>query len=246
MTRTTLEQTTVGDIVANDFRTAAVFERHGIDFCCGGRRTIAEACHAARVDPVEVVQALEVVDSSTAGEGEASAMTEWPLDRLADHIVETHHAYVRSALPAIAPHLATLVRVHGERHPELTQVSVAFSRMSEGLVQHMMKEELVLFPYIRELANADHGRRPPCPFGTIEHPIRMMEREHQDAGRDLQMLRELTNGYEPPADGCATYRLTMAELDAFEREMHLHVHLENNVLFPRATERERELRRMAS
>jgi regulator of cell morphogenesis and NO signaling len=238
-----LEDTMVGDVVGHDFRTAAVFERYGIDFCCGGRRSIADACRAAAVDPAAVEQALQAVTADAAGgSGEPGApdrndATGWPVARLIDEIVGVHHQYVRSALPLIGRYLAKLVQVHGARHPELRQVASSFERMGVELSQHMMKEERVLFPYIKELAAGTH--LPASPFGTVANPIRMMEREHQDAGDETRLIRELTNGYVVPDDGCTTYRVCLAELAQFERDLHRHVHLENNVLFPKALELER-------
>ncbi len=160
-------------------------------------------------------------------------VTRWPADRLIDHILVVHHAYIRSALPAIARHLAKLVDVHGARHPELARVAAAFDEIDRDLLQHMMKEERVLFPYIRELA-AEPDLSRVSPFGTVENPIRMMEREHREAGDEMRLIRELTGGFTVPADGCATYRICFEELAAFERDLHRHVHLENNVLFPKA------------
>jgi len=224
---------TVGDIVAADFRTAAVFEQFGIDFCCGGRRALVDACRAAAADPDAVVrelQALPPVDER------ADDPARWPVDQLIDHIEQTHHAYVRTALPWIAKLLAKLEEVHGARHAELRLVLAAFRRMADDLTQHMVKEERVLFPYVRDLAaHADEL----CgglvsPFGSVENPIRMMEREHRDAGDEMQTIRTLTNDYTPPADGCTTYAVCMAELRGFDRDLRRHVHLENNILFPRA------------
>ena len=230
------ECTTVGEIVASDFRAASVFEQFGIDFCCGGRRSIAEACQTAAVDPQVVSRALEALPPPEARDD--ADVTRWPLDRLIDHIRSTHHAYVRSALPTIGRYLAKLVEVHGARHPELARVAQSFDQMGRDLLQHMLKEEHVLFPYIRELAVRPDDGPIPSPFGTVENPIRMMEREHREAGDDLRLMRELTNGYTAPADGCTTYRVCFAELARFEQDLHRHVHLENNVLFPKAIERE--------
>jgi regulator of cell morphogenesis and NO signaling len=232
-----LERTTVGEIVAGAFRAAAVFERFGIDFCCGGRKSLADACRAAAADPRAVERALAAL--AAGGRDETDDVTRWPLPRLIDHIEETHHAYVRSALPAIGSRLAKLVEVHGERHPELARIAAAFDDMGRDLLQHLLKEERVLFPYVRELAEATQCRPAPSPFGTVENPIRMMEREHREAGDEMRLIRELTNGFTPPADGCATYRACFEELRAFERDLHRHVHLENNVLFPRAVALER-------
>jgi regulator of cell morphogenesis and NO signaling len=222
---------TVGELVADDFRTAAVFEQFGIDFCCSGRRTLAEACRAAAADPVSVVRAL----SALAPAIDADEAARWPIPRLIDVIVATHHAYVRAAMPAITRHLAKLVEVHGSRHPELARVAAYFEQIVADLSQHMMKEEHVLFPYVRDLAEAgDTCGRTRSPFGTVANPIRMMEREHQEVGDALRLIRELTRGYAAPGDGCATYAITMTELQQFERDLHRHVHLENNVLFPAA------------
>jgi regulator of cell morphogenesis and NO signaling len=226
----TFEQTTVGDIVATNYQTAAVFERFGIDFCCGGRRSLAEACRTAAADPAVVAQALRSIPGADV-RGEVD-VTSWPLDRLVHHIIDTHHAYLKSALPLIGAYLTKLVAVHGERHPELARVSALFDQLGTDLRQHMLKEEHVLFPYLCELASPHAAH--PSPFGTVENPIRMMEREHQDAGDDLRQIRELTNGFTVPADGCATYCVCFAELARFESDLHRHVHLENNVLFPRA------------
>ena len=227
------ETATVGEIVATDFRTAAVLEAFGIDFCCGGRRPLVDACHSAGVDPAKVIRELQQLARSPRGDDDAAA---WPLDRLIDHIVTVHHAYVRQALPTIARYLAKLREVHGQRHPELARVAQVFSAMHDELSQHMLKEEQVLFPYIRDLLEPDRrgSSGVQSPFGTVEDPIRMMEREHQEAADALRTIRTLTGGYVAPADGCTTYQVRMAELDRFERDLHRHVHLENNVLFPRA------------
>jgi regulator of cell morphogenesis and NO signaling len=227
-----LTTTTIGDIVATDFRAADVFERFGIDFCCGGARSFDDACRSVDADPAEVRRALDALPAPDRVQDE---VTEWPLNRLADHIVDTHHAYVRAAMPTIARYLAKLIEVHGARHPELTRVASHFDRLSAELDQHMAKEEQVLFPYVRQLAaSAPGGRHFPSPFGSVENPIRMMEREHREAAGELDAIRTLTNGYAPPDDGCTTYAVCLAELQRFERDLHRHVHLENNLLFPKA------------
>lgn len=228
-----LESPTVGDIVAADFRAAEIFEQFGIDFCCGGRRSFDDACRSAAADPSAVLKALNAISRKPAERNEVSS---WPLDRLIDHIETTHHGYVRRALPSIARHLAKLVEVHADRHPELVSVGHAFADMNDELLQHMLKEERILFPYVRDLVERERAAcgRTISPFGSVENPIRMMEREHREAAGTLQLIRELTGGYAVPPDGCTTYAVCMAELAQFERDLHVHVHLENNVLFPRA------------
>ena len=228
---------TVGDIVATDFRAASVFEQFGIDFCCGGRRSVAEACRAAEVDPAVVERALDALPAAQGSEEEDVAS--WRVDRLIDHILSTHHAYIRSALPTLSSYLAKLVEVHGQRHPELSRVASSVEHLGRELLQHMMKEERVLFPYIRTLATSNGDTPRSSPFGTVQNPIRMMEREHVEAGEEMNVIRELTNGYTAPADGCTTYRVAFEELARFDRDLHRHVHLENNVLFPKAVELER-------
>ena len=230
-------EATVGDIVAADYRTAGVFEQFGIDFCCGGRRSLDEACRTASADPTDVVRALTALPPHRVDDDD---VMRWPVDRLIDHIVTVHHAYVRSALPRIAGYLAKLQEAHGARHPELARVAPTFDQVSADLEQHMLKEEQVLFPYVRDLA--EHAEEPcgalPSPFGTVLNPIRMMEREHRAAADELGTIRELTNGYTAPEDGCTTYAVCMAELARFEQDLHRHVHLENNVLFPKAVQLE--------
>lgn len=222
-----------------DFRTAAVFDRFGIDFCCGGRRSLSDACRTAAADPDAVAQALDALPPTVETGDDA---TRWPLPRLIDFIVSTHHAYVRSSMPTIARYLTTLEEVHGSRHPELSRVVAYFDQLRGDLEQHMLKEERVLFPYVRDLAErSDSCDRTQSPFGTVENPIRMMEREHREAADALRIIRELTRGYTAPEDGCTTYAICMAELQRFERDLHRHVHLENHVLFPAAVEIEQRL-----
>ncbi|OFW19549.1 MAG: iron-sulfur cluster repair di-iron protein [Acidobacteria bacterium RIFCSPLOWO2_02_FULL_65_29] len=228
-----LEDATVGEIVAADSRAAGVFDRFGIDFCCGGRRSLTDACRSAAADPSAVVNALGTLPPRAQGHTDVG---DWRLDRIIDHIIATHHSYVRSVIPTISCHLATLRDVHGARHPELACIATVFDELGADLEQHLAKEEHVIFPYIRDLA--EHAERGfgvfLSPFGTVETPLAMLEREHREAADEMRVIRELTDGYAVPADGCATYAACMSELEEFEHDLHQHVHLENNVLFPKA------------
>lgn len=227
-------ESTVGDLVASDYRAAAVFHRFGIDFCCGGGSSLSEACRKQNVSATEVIQALTTACATPdAGTPRFNA---WDVQALVSYIVSNHHAYVRDALPTILAHTRKLADVHGPNHPELVEVSALFNGVAEEMTSHMMKEEHVLFPFINALgAAAQRGTAAPVPpFGRVSNPIRMMEQEHESAGTAMARIRELTGGYAPPADGCTTYRITMQELEAFENDLHAHVHLENNILFPKA------------
>jgi regulator of cell morphogenesis and NO signaling len=234
MTRTQLETTTMGDIVSSDYRASAILDRYGLDYCCGGARTLAEGCRQRGVSVDAVVAELHSLDPHHRETPERDPAA------LIDHIVSRHHGYVRSTIPVIQQHLAKVAAVHSARHSELPFVESQFSKVAAELMQHMVKEERMLFPYIAALADAVHGDGAPPPdiFGTVQNPIRMMEIEHQEAGHGLEAIRELTRDYQPPEDACATYRLVLQELRAFEADLHEHVHLENNVLFPQAVELE--------
>jgi regulator of cell morphogenesis and NO signaling len=239
MTRSHLDTTTLGDIVARDARAGAILDRYGLDYCCGGARSLAEGCVQSGVDIQRVVADLEALDP------EARETPEEDLPALIDHILAQHHAYIREAVPVVQNHLTKVVAAHGERHTELPLVASRFTAVAGELAVHMMKEERVLFPYIRALADAARNDAPPPPdmFGTIQNPIRMMEAEHEEAGGGLAEIRELTRGYEAPDDACTTYRMLLEELETFEHDLHRHVHLENNVLFPRAVDLEEEFDR---
>ncbi|MGE3959960.1 MAG: iron-sulfur cluster repair di-iron protein [Vicinamibacterales bacterium] len=222
----------LGSIVAADFRMASVLDQFGLDYCCHGKRTLEEACQQHQVSLEAVESALSLVSGPAADMPDAS----WSADELTRFIVRRHHAYVRAQLPVIDAHLQKLVAVHGGRHPELRPLHEHFRAIADELQMHMMKEEEILFPYIRALAAAaEQGTgAPPNMFGTVMNPIRMMEAEHQSAGNELEAVRTLTGHFTVPADGCTTYRVCFGELEAFDRDLRTHIHLENNLLFPKA------------
>jgi regulator of cell morphogenesis and NO signaling len=224
----------VRDIVLRDFRAAMVFHRHGINFCCGGNVPLWSACRDRQV-PED-----EVLDDLARACGEPDPVTprfaEWEPETLIAYIVGAHHAYLRAALPAVAAHTQRLAASHGERQPELREVADLVETLVAELTSHMAKEENILFPYIVATADAvRRGRpRPVAPFGRIDSPLRILEAEHEVAGAAMDRIRTLTDGFTPPADACTTHRVCLQELDALQRDLRTHVHLENNLLFPRA------------
>lgn len=225
--------TAVGDIVAADFRAAAIFDEFGIDFCCGGRNTLAEACRKRNKNPEAVLAALT---RGCSVQGIAPRFDEWPLDTLIGHIVGAHHTFVKQALPSLVAHTRKVAAVHGSNHPEMHQVARLTQRIADEMYSHMMKEEQILFPYITAAvaARASGSPIPAAPFRSIDGPIEMMQAEHEVAGGAMAEIRALTGDYVPPQNACTTYRITLLELEAFERDLHTHVHLENNILFPKA------------
>lgn len=229
---------TVGEVVANDFRTAAIFEKHGIDFCCKGNTPVQEACAKKNIDVDEVINDLEALQSSAMEE--TTAYKAWSAEQLIDHIEEKHHRYVAEKIPVILQFLNKLCKVHGQRHPELHEVYQLFHDSAGELTQHMKKEELILFPRIMKLASASAESNDFTP-GMVFSPIEMMMHEHDTEGERFRQISRLTNNYQAPADGCTTYRVAFAMLREFEQDLHLHIHLENNILFPKAMLLEKEM-----
>lgn len=241
MTRSALATTPLADIVRADIRAGAVLDRYHLDYCCGGAMTLADGCRQRGVDVDRVVADLDALNP-----GEAETPTDDPVALMA-HITSRHHGYVRESLPRIQHHLTKVVAAHGARHPEISSVESEFSAIAEELTQHLVKEEVVLFPYIAALWEAvqHEGPVPPDMFGTIQNPIRMMEIEHDEAGSRMKRIRQLTHDYAVPADACHTYRLVLGELDAFEQDLVRHVALEDHVLFPQAVRLEEQTELMA-
>lgn len=234
-------QSTVKEFVVRDFRAAAIFERHGIDFCCKGGVSLETACAEKGLDPALLYRELEGL--APADETQ-ERYDDWELDALVGHIVSKHHRYVRSTIPILRKHTAKVASVHGERHPEVLEIGRLFEAVADEMHSHMFKEEMMLFPYINALASARRNGAPApvAPFGTVANPIRMMEAEHSSAGGAMERIRALSSGYEPPADACTTYRVSYEELRQFELDLHTHVHLENNILFPGAVALETAVR----
>ncbi len=232
----TAEAMTVADLVSEAPLRAGVFERHQIDYCCNGGRTLREVCAEKGLDVEALVAELE----TTPPAGESRDWKSAPLAELAHHIVATHHEYLRSTLPSVGKKLDRVVAVHGARHEFLHRLEVAFRALEAELVPHMAKEEMVLFPLIGAIERAanEGSPPPPAPGGSVQNPIRMMMMEHDNAGNMLAQIRSATSDLQPPADACNTFRALYAQLEELEKDTHTHIHLENNILFPRAAELE--------
>ena len=235
-----LKEKTIGEIVAKDYRAAAVFESFGIDFCCGGNITVDEACRQNSVNPNEVAGKLAAIVNTQ--QGNSIDFRSWPLDLLADYIQKKHHRYVEEKTPILKQYLAKICSAHGDRHPELFEIKKEFDASAGELAMHMKKEELMLFPFIRKMVQAKSSGQPlpPSSFGKIETLIQTMIQEHDIEGDRFKKISALSGNYTVPADGCNTYRITYATLKEFEDDLHLHIHLENNILFPEAIKLEKE------
>jgi regulator of cell morphogenesis and NO signaling len=228
----------IGELVAEDYRSATVFESYGIDFCCKGNRSIEDACEKKKINPDDVLKALDNVLKTTNDEN--VDYTAWPKDLLVDYIEKKHHRYVEERIPILKQYLAKIAAVHGDNHPELIEVNEQFIASAGELTQHMKKEELILFPHIRKMVkNEMTGGELDAPhFGTVKNPIAMMMSEHENEGDRFEKIVELTNGYVPPSDACSTYTVAFSMLKEFEQDLHRHIHLENNILFPWAVKAE--------
>ena len=229
----TVTDKTVAQIALENPNAAREFEKLGIDYCCGGKHSLEDACAAANVSVDEVLKRLEAVSPTLKNAPDFEGMS---LADLISHITSTHHVFVRNESPHVRELATKVATKHGEKHPELLQVQEIATALTDELAVHLMKEEQILFPYIlaMEEAKVAGETAPPAMFGTVANPIRMMEREHDDAGEALRALRLVTNNYTLPDDACTSYQLLYQGLQAFEADLHQHIHLENNLLHPRA------------
>lgn len=238
---------TLAEIVTANHEAATVFEKYQLDFCCKGKRPLLQACKEKNLPEEEVAKELkEVIASSTVTDG--NLLNYISLTQLCDYIVDTHHAYVRQSSKQIAFYLEKIASKHGGRHPELVQIFELFRIVNEEMASHMYKEENILFPRIKELEkqNTDSLKLGLPASGYIEAPIAVMEHEHDNAGTLLEQIRQKSNNYTAPGDACTTYRVAFASLQAFEADLHKHVHMENNIVFPRAIELTRKLNQPSS
>ena len=239
--REAFEQLTLSQIVTKDHHAAGVFEKYNLDFCCKGNKSLGEACKDAGLNADEILSELH--DNYPVKDEGGFRFNDWELDFLADYIINNHHQYVRNSIPVISAHAEKVAQVHGKRHPETVEVNKIFSVVYKDLRQHLMKEEEILFPYIKYLVKVKNNSSKPEPpyFGTIKNPINMMESEHASAGDNLFQIRKLTENYSLPADACTTYSTYYKELKEFEEDLHKHVYLENYILFPKAIKVEEKI-----
>jgi regulator of cell morphogenesis and NO signaling len=222
------KEITIGEIVAIDYRAAEVFKEAGIDFCCGGKKSIDETCTEKGIDKVELIRKLEELESTP--NTTTHNFMEWEPGFLCDYIVNTHHKYVLKTLPDLVGYTEKIASVHGKEHPELEEVAVLFSKINKELQQHLKNEEEVLFPALKEVLVSGSKKAK----ADIISEITRLSGEHEFAGGAMDRINELTSGYKVPPDGCNTYNITFKLLSQFEDDLHTHVHLENNILYPKA------------
>lgn len=227
---------TIGEIVAADFRTAAVFEKHGIDFCCGGRVTLAAVCTENGLDLAAIAEELEAVKNDPSDRSQN--YSSWALPFLADYIVNTHHVYLKENDEQIAAYARKIADVHGAHHPEVIRIAEIFSKITADMTAHLKEEEEVFFPALKRVDAARISGNTPDPDDreTIRLTLLTLYREHEEIGDAVHTIRDLSKGYAIPDDVCNTFTVTYRKLKEFEDDLHKHVHLENNILFPKASE----------
>ena len=225
---------TLSEIVTDNFHTAVVFEKYNLDYCCNGKKQFEDACKENNIDPNLVLIDLEKVNNNVAVNEQN--YEDWAMDFLIDYIINNHHQYIRKMIPLIAEHGEKATVAHGENHPELLKISEIFAVIYKDLRQHMLKEEQILFPFIKQIVQIkeNNGQTEKPYFGSVQHPIQMMEAEHENAGDGFNEINQLSKNYKIPTDACPTYSVFYNALIEFEKDIHKHIHLENNILFPKA------------
>lgn len=233
---TVMTTKTVREVALENRAATRVFERFGIDYCCGGNQALEQACQRAGVSVEEVIDSLEMEKEAARTRKQLHNWQSESLSELMTYIKNTHHKHTREETVRLAALLQKVCSVHGKNHPELFGIRETFGRVSQELMTHMMKEEMVLFPYIERMEESVIQNEPvlPAPFGSIQNPVAMMEHEHDSAGAALQSMRKASSDFAPPTNACINYQTLYKALAAFEADLHQHIHLENNILFPRA------------
>ncbi len=228
---------TVRELAIEMPNATRIFEKLKIDYCCGGDQPLNTACAAAGLSVEDVVRMLEEAGKRDENQ-EAMNFQDAELGNLMRYIVDKHHVFTREEIERLTALIEKVCNAHGHNHPELLNIQSLFSELANDLTPHMFKEERILFPYIAELERASSQGRPPMPppFGTVKNPVRMMMMEHDTAGDILRKIREASANFNTPPDTCISYQTLYRALEAFEQDLHQHIHLENNILFPRAVE----------
>ncbi len=233
-------ETRIGDIVKVNFKTAQIFDKHRIDFCCNGGNSLSEACDKSNTDIDKILPELEAL--VLVNDPDSNYMNGLSLDALCDYIEQRHHTYVRESIPFLQQKLEKLCDVHGDHHPELFEIKTLFNGAVENLNAHMEKEELILFPYIRKMVIYQNGKlEAGNEFGEVMSTIDLMGKEHQTEGERFERISRISEGYTCPPDGCNTFQVTYQTLKDFEQDLHRHIHLESNILFQKAVALEAEL-----
>ena len=238
---TITEDKTVAEIVTENIKTAHVFKKYDIDFCCGGDVSVKSACMDKNIDFEVLEKELSEINKSAKN---AYDYNNWDLNFLIDHIVQIHHKYVEESIPILLQYTNKVAKVHGAHYKEVVTINALFTEVAQELSTHLKKEEHILFPYIKELVTAEKDNTPPLQshFGTIKNPIQMMEHEHKNAGDIFKKIAKLSNNYTPPKGACNTFKALYSKLDEFEQDLHQHIHLENNILHPKALKLEQKMK----
>lgn len=233
------EEKSIGELVAADYRKAEIFKKFNIDFCCGGKKTLSQVCKEKKLDLLAIEK--EIKESDLPVTTNSHNYSAWSLSFLTDYIVNTHHTYVKTAIPTLLQYTSKVAKVHGKEHPEVIQIAQLFAEIADELRAHMQKEEIILFPYIKQLENSQITKSnfDSPGFGSVQNPIRMMEQEHETVGELFHLIGELSSNYTVPEDACSTYKVSFLKLKEFEEDLHQHIHLENNILFPKSVELEK-------
>ena len=228
-----IETRTVAEIVAENYKTADVFKKYGIDFCCGGQVSVSETCNKKDIDFSSIERELSDISLVATTSNNFNG---WDLDFLIDYIVDVHHTYVSENILYIRQYADKVAKVHGNFYKEVVEIKELFDKVAEELMLHMHKEENILFPFIKVLVKAQNEKQrlQSFPFETIQNPICMMEMEHESVGNTFKKIAKLSNNYTPPPEACNTFNVLYSKLQEFEEDLHKHIHLENNILFPKA------------
>lgn len=234
---------TLGEIATKDLRKAEIFKKYGLDFCCGGKKTIKQACEEKGLDVTKIENELQQADKNPASR--PLPYNDWSIDFLADYIVNTHHSYVKKQVHELGAYAVKIATVHGKQHAELLEIKALVDEVIEEMTSHMVKEENVLFPYIKLLVSVKNGQqsRESLTLNTVQNPIALMETEHEMVGKNMEQIRSLSKDYTLPEDACASYAVYYKMLEEFESDLFIHIHLENNILFKKALKLEKEVKK---